>query len=122
MRRGNGIHHYKKTKKQRSNKIMEKLSFKIITAIFVVIIALSVFSLSAKAKSAQGADDHKYYTSHMIMPGESLWSIAQENVDYVHYESVQDYIDEISFINGLNNSGLQIGDYILIPYFSSEIK
>lgn len=114
--------HYKTSRKKRRSVVLRKLSFTIITAVFVTIIALSVFSMSAKAKSTQGANDYKYYTSHMIMPGESLWSIAQENIDYVHYESVLAYIEEINFINGMNNSELQIGDYILIPYFSDEIK
>lgn len=109
-------------RKRRRNVIMKKLSFTVITAIVILITALSVFSMTARAKSTKGADDYKYYTSHMIMPGESLWSIAEENADHVHYESVQDYIDEICFINGLNNSDLKIGDYILIPYFSNEIK
>ena len=122
MNKGRSSNHYKNKRKKRKSRVLRRLSFTIITAIFVTIIALSVFSLSAKAKSTQGADDYKYYTSHMIMPGESLWSIAQENIDYVHYESVQNYIEEINFINGMTNSELHIGDYILIPYFSDEMK
>ena len=122
MNKGRSSNHYKTLRKKRKSRVLRRLSFTIITAIFVTIIALSVFSLSAKAKSTQGADDYKYYTSHMIMPGESLWSIAQENIDYVHYESVQNYIEEINFINGMTKSELHIGDYILIPYFSDEMK
>ena len=122
MNKGRSSNHYKTLRKKRKSRVLRRLSFTIITAIFVTIIALSVFSLSAKAKSTQGADDYKYYTSHMIMPGESLWSIAQENIDYVHYESVQNYIEEINFINGMTNSELHIGDYILIPYVSDEMK
>ena len=122
MNKGRSSNHYKTLRKKRKSRVLRRLSFTIITAIFLTIIALSVFSLSAKAKSTQGADDYKYYTSHMIMPGESLWSIAQENIDYVHYESVQNYIEEINFINGMTNSELHIGDYILIPYFSDEMK
>ena len=122
MNKGRSSNHYKTLRKKRKSRVLRRLSFTIITAIFVTIIALSVFSLSAKAKSTQGADDYKYYTSHMIMPGESLWSIAQENIDYVNYESVQNYIEEINFINGMTNSELHIGDYILIPYFSDEMK
>ena len=122
MNKGRSSNHYKTLRKKRKSRVLRRLSFTIITAICVTIIALSVFSLSAKAKSTQGADDYKYYTSHMIMPGESLWSIAQENIVYVHYESVQNYIEEINFINGMTNSELHIGDYILIPYFSDEMK
>ena len=122
MSRIGSFNNHMNTGKKRREFIMKRLSFTVITAVLIMIIALSVFSMTARAKSTKGADDYKYYTSHMIMPGESLWSIAEENADNVHYESVQDYIDEICFINGLNNSDLKIGDYILIPYFSNELK
>lgn len=104
------------------NDIMHKLYFLCITTVFVFILTLSVFSLSAKANSTAGADEYKYYTSHLIEQGESLWSIATDSMDSNHYDSVQDYIDEIKFINGISGDEIQSGNYLLIPYFSAEIK
>ena len=110
----------RRTAKRR--KMMQKMAFCAMTGCFVLIFALSVFSLSAKANTADGADDHKYYTSHMIMPGESLWSIAEDNMDETHYQSLDAYMDEIKSINGMKNTQLMIGDYILIPYFADEAR
>lgn len=106
----------------RGNNIIHKIYFLCITIVFVFILTLSVFSLSAKANSTAGADEYKYYTSHLIEHGESLWSIATDSIDTDHYDSVQDYIEEIKFINGLSGDDIQSGNYLLIPYFSAELK
>ncbi|MCH5280224.1 MAG: LysM peptidoglycan-binding domain-containing protein [Lachnospiraceae bacterium] len=99
-------------------RMMQKMAFGAMTGCFVLIFALSVFSLSAKANTSEGANEFKYYTSHMIMPGESLWSIAEENMDETHYQSINAYIDEIKSINGMKNDKLIIGNYIIIPYYA----
>lgn len=106
----------------RRGAMIHKISFLCITTIFVFILTLSVCSLSAKANSTEGADEYKYYTSHLIEPDESLWSIATDSMDADHYECVQDYIEEIKFINGISGDEIQSGNYLLIPYFSAELK
>lgn len=53
----------------RRNDIIHKLYFLCITMVFVFVLTLSVFSLSAKANSTAGADEYKYYTSHLIEQG-----------------------------------------------------
>lgn len=122
MKRNTKQHNFLKKEFGKKRNRIYKSVFIVMTALTVLIIAFAFPSLSAKANSTEGADDYKYYTSHMIMPKESLWSIAEENIDYVHYDSIQDYMNEVKFINGIDNSELQIGDYILIPYFSEELK
>lgn len=102
--------------------LIHKMTFLCMTGIFVLILTLSVFSLSVKANSNTGANEYKYYTSHLIEPGESLWSIAESNMDSVHYDSIQEYVDEIRSINGISGDKIQSGYYLLIPYFSQEIN
>lgn len=104
------------------NSVVHKISFLCITTMFIFILTLSVCSMSAKANSTEGADEYKYYTSHLIEQGESLWSIATDSMDTDHYDCVQDYIDEIKFINGISGDEIQSGNYLLIPYFSAELK
>lgn len=106
----------------RRKAVIHKICFLCITTVFVVILAMSVFSLSAKANSTAGADEYKYYTSHLIEPGESLWSISEISMDPDHYDCVQDYIDEVKVINGISGDDIQSGNYLLIPYFSAELK
>lgn len=112
----------KRSADRRKALIIRKMTFACMTGIFVLVFALSVFSLSAKANSTADASEYKYYTSHLIEPGESLWSIAESNMDTVHYDSVQDYMDEIRSINGISGDKIQSGYYLLIPYFSEEAK
>lgn len=115
-------HRYSRLQQKRKAAI-RKLTFACMTAIFVIILGLSTFSLSAKADTdIERADEHKYYTSHMITPGESLWSIAEDNMDTRYYACVQDYMEEIKAINDIRDTNLKIGDYVLIPYFSEELK
>lgn len=107
---------------RRKQALLQKGAFTCMTALFVMIFALSVFSLSAKADSTEHANEYKYYTSHRIEQGESLWSIASTSMDDEHYDSVQDYIDEIKTVNQISGDQIQSGNYLLLPYFSEDIK
>lgn len=109
-------------KMQKKKAMLCKISFFCMTALFVMVFALSVFSLSARANSTEHANEYKYYTSHRIEQGESLWSIAEETVDYDHYDTVQDFIEEIKAVNQVSGDKIQSGNYLLIPYFSEEVK
>lgn len=100
--------------------LIYKAAFGCMTGLFVMIFALSVFSLSAKADSTEHANEYKYYISHRIEPGESLWTIAGEAMDSEHYDSVQDYIEEIKTVNQMSGDQIQSGNYLMLPYFSEE--
>lgn len=65
---------------------------------------------------------HKYYSSYEIQQGDSLWSIAEEYMDREFYNSIQDYIDEVKDINGISKDMIHEGCYLIIPYYSAEIK
>ena len=38
------------------------------------------------------------------------------------YGSVQEYVDEIKAVNDLGDDEIHSGQYLMIPYFSSEMK
>ena len=63
----------------------------------------------------------KYYKSVTVQPGDSLWSIAADNMSE-EYDSIQDYIDEVCFINSLSNTCIHAGKNLTIPYYSAEFK
>ena len=58
----------------------------------------------------------KQYTSICIQPGDSLWSIAEQYADG-HYSSIQEYIDEVRFINELPSDTIHAYAYLVIPYY-----
>lgn len=65
---------------------------------------------SAIATSAQS--EPVEFETVMVMPGDSLWSIAGEvstNVD------PRDVVDDISRLNNLSSSSLQVGQELAIP-------
>lgn len=119
---GSGRYHTRRNEFQKKRRVVRKLSFTCMTAVFVLLLALSIFSLSAKADSTENANEYKYYTSHQIEQGETLWSIAENFMDSEHYETVQDYINEIKSVNQMSGDHIQSGNYLLLPYFSEEMK
>lgn len=110
---------YKKRKRQ---ELKRKFIFSVMTALFVIVFTGSVFSMNAKANSSKGADDYKYYANHCIVPGDTLWNIAEANIDYDHYSSVKEYAKEIQQINKINGEHITNGTYIMLPYYSDELK
>ena len=90
---------YQKRKRQ---ELKRKFVFSVMTALFVIVFTGSVFSMNAKANSSKGADDYKYYANYCIVPGDTLWNIAEANIDYDHYSSVKEYAKEIQQINKIN--------------------
>ncbi len=87
-----------------------------------VLMAGCVFSLRVLITKAQEEEEvsFKYYTSIQVSYGESLWSIARTYQDD-HYDCTQDYVDEVIHINHLKDGeDITAGQYLIIPYYSSE--
>lgn len=58
------------------------------------------------------------YKTISIISGDTLWNIAKyekENNIYFLDKDIRYIIDEIKYLNNLNNSNLSIGDRLIIP-------
>lgn len=55
------------------------------------------------------------YTSRLIEPGDSLWSIAEETMTE-QYNSVSEYIVALKAMNHLESDTIHAGQYLMIPY------
>ena len=77
-----------------------------VAAVFVVL-ALSV----AFALGARGAPEGRY-TTLVVQPGDTLWSIAAE-----HYpaDDVRVRVDDIEQANGLRGPTIQVGQSLRLP-------
>lgn len=85
-------------------------------------ITLSIFACSffSRAESADHTVYYKYFTSIMITPGDTLYSIASLYADD-HYESPEAYAAEVSAINHLQSPDeIRAGEYLVVPYYSTE--
>lgn len=95
---------------------------KLIVAVSILAAVCMICSIFPSFKNqkvtAQAATSRdKYFTSIMIESGDTLWSIANENMTE-EYASVQDYIDEVKTINNLHEDYITAGCYIVIPYYA----
>lgn len=83
-----------------------------------VLCAVLVAALCMSVKAAGDEDTRvKCYKSVMISYGESLEDLSENNFDPVHYDSADDYSDEVVSINNLKEGSVHPGQYIVIPYY-----
>lgn len=83
-------------------------------------VAVSSFRTDAKSANADAEQEVcKYYRSIVIAEQDTLWSIAEENRDAVHYDSVSAYVDEIKQINTLAGDDIYAGAHLIVPYYGA---
>ena len=58
----------------------------------------------------------KYYRSIEITDGDTLWSIAKENMSE-EYDSVYAYIEEVMEMNNLESDQIHSGQYLTVAYY-----
>lgn len=90
------------------------------TVVLVLVLSLSYHAISSEANTGEESK-FKYYTSIEVKYGDTLWSIAE---DYLgsEYTSAKDYIHEVMEINHLKDEFVSAGQYLVIPYYSTEFK
>ncbi len=86
------------------------------TLLLIFICFISYGSLNSSAVSG-----FKYYTSVTVEAGESLWDLAGEYADDVHYAVRDDYIAEVCRINHLaDKDSITAGQTLILPYYSPD--
>ncbi len=89
----------------------------------VIISTLILICAEGILSHAQDNDEvhyYKYYTSITIMPGDTLYSIAE---DYgLNYEDIESHVMEIAGINHLADDTIYAGSSLIVPYFSTEYR
>lgn len=106
----------KMTKQERIVRQRKQMLAAFIVLVFVCV-CFTVFSINSQASQSQ--EVYKYYKSYEIKPGDSLWSIANDNMS-ANYSDQDSYINEIKMINHMLDDDLRAGDFIVISYYSTE--
>lgn len=118
------IQGYRRSQEGRIRRVRQ-LRRRIMTAsvVFCLSLIIGVFGCGffSKAQSDDTAVEYKYFTSIRIKAGDTLYSISQEYADD-HYESVYDYMEEVCLTNHLLDEKINTGDYLIIPYYSTEFR
>lgn len=95
--------------------------FSAFIAVLAAVGMILICSVSYGAINSSANDGFKYYTSVTVEAGESLWNLAGEYMDGVHYESRENYIAEVCSINHLaDENDITAGQLLILPYYSQE--
>ncbi len=101
----------------------QQIALALIIVVLVFLEAFITTTIMADARSDDAPMEYKYYKTVEVHSGETLWSIAEANIDSDHYKDVNAYIYEINGINNLDDySVVRVGDTLVVPYYSTEFK
>lgn len=118
---------YRSERRIRNNRIRRQKEMRknflltVMTICLVITFSFSVNSFLSNAKTESSPVAYKYYKSITISNGETLWSIAKDNMDDEHYASINDYIKEVKQVNSLRTDSISYGANIIVPYYSYEV-
>ena len=105
-------------RRQRERKRNIILAFCTFCLILILSLTINSFLLNDKTNKEMTC---KYYKSIMIEEGDTLWSIASQNLNDVNINiTISAYIKEIMKMNGLQSDRITAGMYLVIPYYSSD--
>ena len=97
----------------------------IIFVVVMVLVSLGILlgsTMNALASSKEDVSSYnKYYKSVRIEAGDTLWSISDEYISDLNIDK-ESYIAEICQINGICEDEIHAGDYVVVAYYSKEIK
>ncbi len=89
--------------------------------VFIIILSIAFGAIFTYAGSKSDTTRReKYYKSVMIQYGDTLSSIAEDNIS-VEYADTEQYIGEVMRINFLSDDTIQAGNYIVIPYYTQVL-
>lgn len=86
----------------------------------ILFFTLWVTSISTQASDSEHQPMYKYFKSIEITAGDTLWSIAEANMDDEHYSYPSDYVAEVKRMNSLTSDRIEAGSYLIVPYYSTE--
>lgn len=104
---------------RRQKQVRRNIIMLIASSLIVIAASILFMSFSTLANDFEHQPSYKYYKSIEVSKGDTLWSIANANIDSEHYENIYEYINEVKEMNSLTSDNIVSGSYIIIPYYSS---
>ena len=109
-----------KRKLRRQREIRRKIFLAILSVCIILTCALSYGALVSNASAEADDISYKYFTSIEVESGDTLWTIAEEYKDEKFYDSTKEYVDEVVRMNNLSSTQITAGQFIIVPYYSTE--
>ena len=110
-------------KKKRQRELRQKRPFFITGAVLIISLLSVCFFLyfgDRVVKAQESANDIQYKVVE-IKNGDSLWSIAKENMDNTNdsgFINIYQYIHEIKRCNNMKSNQINAGCYLMVPYYN----
>ena len=98
--------------------LRRRMALGILSLLLILLFVLS-FNSIAQATEELPETTYKYFTYHTVDKGDTLWSLAEEYIDYNFYNSIHDYVSEVKEINHMIDDTIQVGQTVVIPYYSN---
>ena len=90
------------------------------TFVFLFISVISANAIIANAGNGYEKSYEKMYTCVVVDRGETVWDIAKEYAT-PGYSTVKDIVEEVGFINGLDEEyRIQAGSMLMVPYYAEN--
>lgn len=113
----------RKNKRRRNAEIRKHIFLLLFALCFVCAAILGLNRMITKAGETKEEElSFKYYKNIRIEQGDTLTSVAHTYADRAHYENPYKYIQEVVYMNHLEDADdICEGTYLIIPYYSNEL-
>lgn len=108
-----------KNRIRRQREMKKNLLVLIMTVCLIVTCSVVLSGFRSNAKDDATETSYKYYKSIVISSHDTLWTIAEEYMDKEHYDSINDYINEVKSMNSLTDDAIHYGEHLIIPYYDN---
>lgn len=111
---------YRNTKR---NLRIGKKNLLVLVSLVLIVNTFLTLSIVANAKDNE-VPMYKYYKSYMVEKDDTLFSIAYDfNDEQCSRKQIKECVDEMMKINSLDHKGtICYGNYIIVPYYSTEYR
>lgn len=109
----------RKQQARRRREVRKQIALVVLGIILIIGLSLSYHAIRSNANTDIEEIEYKYFTSVSVNYGETLWIIAEKYADN-HYKNIEAYISELMKINNLSSDEIKAGQYLIVPYYSSE--
>lgn len=107
-------------RRYRERQVRRNILLLVLSIILVLLLSFLWGGFFSQASDLEHKISYKYYKSVEIMPGDTLWAIAEEYSDTENYASTVEYIEEVKRMNSLKSNTIHAGNYLIVPYYSTE--
>ena len=106
-------------RRKRNQELKRHIILLIVSILLFSIMAILVFSTKTLASDGSEEVLFKGYKTVQVMPGDSVYSIANDNYTK-GFNSIDALANEVLFINNLSDDSILIsGNFIIVPYYDT---